>query len=104
MKTASLLAQHRRNFTRLPLPIERLEFAEANQRLHVYYCLWEDRASPNAEGSALLTRENRLRAVIDGRRHLGQRVLEVVIAGIDSAEKADEEFAAELLKWIRIER
>ena len=88
----------------LNLPIHRLEFTDSGQRLHVYYCLWEDRTSPNAEGPSLLTRENRLRAVIEGRRHLGQRVLEVVIAGIDSPEKADEEFAAELPKWIRIER
>jgi exosortase/archaeosortase family protein len=88
----------------LSLSMERLEFSSSGQKLHVYYCLWEDHVLPNPEGAAPLTRENRLRAVLDGRRHLGQRVLEVVIAGIDSPEKADEEFAAELPKWIRMER
>jgi exosortase/archaeosortase family protein len=88
----------------ISLPIERLEFASGGQSLHVYFCLWEDRTSPDAEGPQLLTRENRLRAVMEGRRHLGQRVLEVVIAGIESPQKADEEFAAELPKWIKMER
>jgi exosortase len=88
----------------LDLPIERLEFTQADQQLHVYYCLWEDRVSPGAEGPQLLTRENRIRAVLQGRRHLGQRVLEVVIVGNQTAESADEAFAAELPKWIKVKR
>jgi hypothetical protein len=88
----------------IELPIERLEFAMPGRRVHVYYCLWEDRTSPTPVEPALLTRENRLRAVLEGRRHLGQRVLEVVIAGIDSPERADEAFGAELPNWIKMER
>jgi exosortase len=86
----------------IDLPIERLEFKHAGQRWHVYYCLWEDRA-PRADGGPLaLSRENRLRAIAEGRRHLGQRVLEVVIAGIDSPERADAEFESTAAKWITV--
>lgn len=86
----------------IDLPIERLEFKHAGQRWHVYYCLWEDRAPRPDDASRLLTRGNRLRAILEGRRHLGQRALEVVIAGIDSPERADEEFAAALKGWVKL--
>jgi exosortase len=85
----------------LELPIERLEFVKNGQRLHVYYCLWEDRRATDGGGPQLLTRANRLRAVLEGRRHLGQRVLEVVIEGIDSPQRADEEFAKQMPNWIQ---
>lgn len=87
----------------LELPIERIEFKKGNQRLHVYYCLWEDRTPRATQGPQLINRENRVRAALEGRRHLGQRVLEVVISGIDSPERADAEFAASLAKWIKPE-
>jgi exosortase len=82
------------------LPVERLEFTHGEQRWHVYYCLWEDRVGQAAPDAGLLTRAGRLQAVAEGRRHLGQRTLEVVITGVDSAERADEEFAEALGKWI----
>jgi len=83
----------------LTLPVERLEFKSGGQRWHVYYCLWEDMAFTPAPEP--LSRESRLRAVWQGRRLLGQRVLEVVIQGLDSPEKADAEFEKAAREWIR---
>ncbi len=85
----------------LELPVERLEFKHQERLWHVYYCLWEDRVSRGRGG--VLTRAERVRAVLEGRRHLGQRVLEVVISGVDSSERADEQFAEALSKWVVLE-
>jgi exosortase len=77
------------------LPFRHFEFqrafdGSAPQTAHAFYCLSEDRASG---GSASLdntaspgmfgnrskwTRSERLRAVLDGRRHLGQQVIEAI--------------------------
>jgi hypothetical protein len=57
--------------------------------LHVFYCLWSDRISPN--GKPLLedgSRASRLQAVLTGKRNLGQQVLEVVLQGPEAKEEA----------------
>jgi exosortase/archaeosortase family protein len=56
---------------------------------HVFYCLWSDRMPSEKEslwedGS----QGSRLRAVLAGRRNLGQRVLELVIQGPQSSDEA----------------
>jgi hypothetical protein len=88
------------NAAGLELPVERLEFTRTGETWHVYYVLWEDRLRRTPDDSGVLTRQGRLRAVLEGRRLLGQRVLEVVIAGVPSAQKADAEFEEALGQWI----
>src|SRR5207248_11806246 len=78
--------------TDLSLPFRHFEFRHGTneqptqQTAHAFYCLWEDRVSPSAIKSQLpematspsaWTRDERIRAVLDGRRHLGQQVLEL---------------------------
>jgi len=68
---------------------------------HAFYCLWEDRApSPSAAGSKLpqmatahstWTRDERIRQVLEGRRHLGQQVMEVVFVSSEQIPAADAE-------------
>jgi len=68
---------------------------------HAFYCLWEDRApSPSAAGSKLpqmatahstWTRDERIRQVLEGRRHLGQQVMEVVFMSSEQIPAADAE-------------
>jgi len=63
--------------------------------------LWEDRApSPSAAGSKLpqmatahstWTRDERVRQVLEGRRHLGQQVMEVVFLSSEQIPAADAE-------------
>jgi len=89
------------------LPFRHFEFRHgtpdnsAQQTAHAFYCLWEDRApSPSAGGSKLpqmaaasltWTRGERIRQVLDGRRHLGQQVMEVVFVSNGQISAADAE-------------
>jgi exosortase len=89
------------------LPFRHFEFRHdtpensAQQIAHAFYCLWEDRApSPSAAGSKLpqmaaahstWTRDERIRQVLEGRRHLGQQVMEVVFMGSEQIPAADAE-------------
>ena len=89
------------------LPFRHFEFRHstsedsAPQVAHAFYCLWEDRApSPSAAGSKLpqmsgsrssWTRAERLRTVIEGRRHLGQQMMEVVFISREPIPAADAE-------------
>jgi exosortase len=90
------------------LPFRHFEFrhgaseASAPQTAHAFYCLSEDRmprpsdAESNlaqmATASSSWTRPERIRAVLEGRRHLGQQVMEVVfISGSGQVSAADAE-------------
>ena len=90
------------------LPFRHFEFQRSfegspPQIAHAFYCLSEDRASG---GSASLgntdspgmfgnrsewTRSERLRAVFDGRRHLGQQVIEVIFISNEPLSAAEAE-------------
>ena len=64
-------------------------FEGGTQLMHVFYCIWADKVSPSElnlkeDGS----RSSRFDAVLAGKRHLGQQVLEVVITGPESMEAA----------------
>jgi hypothetical protein len=89
------------------LPFRHFEFRHdtpdnsGQQVAHAFYCLWEDRApSRSGAGSKLSqmaaahstwTRDERIRAVLEGRRHLGQRVMEVVFMSSGQMPAADAE-------------
>src|SRR5438093_10739178 len=93
--------------TSFSLPFRHFEFRHdtpansAPQVAHAFYCLWEDRApSASAAGSKLpqmatahstWTRDERIREVLEGRRHLGQQVIEVVFVSRDEIPAADAE-------------
>ena len=71
------------------LPFHHETFESGTKLLHIFYCLWSDRRAPNQ--SALAedgSRTSRLEAVLAGKRHLGQQVLEIVIQGPDSSDEA----------------
>lgn len=89
----------------LELPFRHFEFHRAfensaPQTAHAFYCLLEDRvrgpsaagASPRMSGSrSSWTRAERLRTVLEGRRHLGQQVIEVVFISSESVSAATAE-------------
>ena len=90
----------------IELPFRHFEFqrsfeGSAPQVAHAFYCLSEDRASG---GSASLgttdspgmfgnrsewTRSERLRSVLEGRRHLGQQVIEAIFISNESFSAAE---------------
>ncbi len=95
----------------LTIPFRHFEFSnEANGRTrfaHAFYCVWEDRVArqEGADASSGMSsapsdwsRMERLHAVIDGRRHLGQQVMEylLMVPRPMSAAEAEELFAAKV--------
>ena len=90
------------------LPFRHFEFqrsfeGSAPQTAHAFYCLSEDRLSgapaPPAPADAVgmfgsrseWTRAERLRTVLEGRRHLGQRVIEAIFISAEPLSSADAE-------------
>jgi exosortase len=89
------------------LPFRHFEFQHvasensAPQIAHAFYCLLEDRvpaaAAPNsnppqmAMAHSTWTRDERIRQVIEGRRHLGQQVMEIVFLSKEPLSSADAE-------------
>jgi hypothetical protein len=90
------------------LPFRHFEFQRAfgdsaPQTAHAFYCLSEDRASgptaasqgansPGMSGSrSEWTRAERVRSVREGRRHLGQQVIEAIFISNEPFSAADAE-------------
>ena len=90
------------------LPFRHFEFqrtfeGSAPQIAHAFYCLSEDRASGaltgfGGDGSPGMfgnrsewTRAERLRTVLNGRRHLGQQVIEAIFVSSEPFSAADAE-------------
>ncbi|HEX4706295.1 MAG TPA: exosortase/archaeosortase family protein [Candidatus Udaeobacter sp.] len=89
------------------LPFRHFEFQRAignsaPQTAHAFYCLSEDRAAessapaptslPGMTGSrSEWTRAERLRTVLEGRRHLGQQVIEAIFVSNEPFSSAEAE-------------
>ena len=90
------------------LPFRHFEFQRAfgglaPQTAHAFYCLSEDRASgPTAESQGAnspgmsrtrseWTRAERVREVLEGRRHLGQQVIQAIFISSEPFSAADAE-------------
>jgi hypothetical protein len=94
------------------LPFRHFEFQRAfgdfpPQTAHAFYCLSEDRAAGSSaprQGANLVanspgmfgsrsewTRAERLRTVLEGRRHLGQQVIEAIFISSEPFSAADAE-------------
>ncbi|HYG36430.1 MAG TPA: exosortase/archaeosortase family protein [Clostridia bacterium] len=70
---------------------------------HVFYCLWEDRASTQDFHTMSLTYVNRLEPVLAGRRNCGQRSLEIAVWGFEDAQEAEAAFRRQLTRLIKLE-
>jgi hypothetical protein len=90
------------------LPFRHFEFQRTfedstPQIAHAFYCLSEDRASgtstslartnsPGMSGSrSEWTRAERIRTVLEGRRHLGQQVIEAIFIGSEPLSAIEAE-------------
>ncbi|HTG27467.1 MAG TPA: archaeosortase/exosortase family protein, partial [Methylomirabilota bacterium] len=86
----------------------------SQQVAHAFYCLWEDRAASRSAAGAKLpqmsgsrsswTRAERLRTVIEGRRHLGQQMMEFVALsrGPIDDDEIDARFAQALQRLVKV--
>jgi len=70
----------------------------------VFFCLWE--ARPNKSERTEIGNEwerlFRLESVLRGERNLAQQVLEVIISGYDTPEKAEAAFRREIGALIEV--
>jgi hypothetical protein len=84
------------------LPVRRYIFTQQGQVLHVFYSIWEDHVPTNQDnliedGSVA----SRIAAVLAGKRHRGQQVLQVAILGPASADDAWSLLKSEIKGLIR---
>ena len=90
------------NVNGLDLPFKYQTFQAGDRLLHVFFCLWSDRVSLQANASAVDNPwSGRLRAVWKGERNLGQQVFEVVINGPETSDVALSLFKHQLPRLIR---
>ena len=102
----------------LALPFRHFEFRHGTredsmqQVAHAFYCLWEDRAPAALNRESLManppsawTRSERITAVLEGRRHLGQQVMELVVQtrGPLDLDQVEAKFAQDLPNLIKVE-
>jgi exosortase len=83
------------------LPFRIYRCADNGHTTFVFYCLWEDRAKQQQFQEEDLTVETRMTAVRLGRRHLGQRSLELSLWGARDTAQATELVRRELAKLVR---
>ena len=88
----------------LDLPFQSYRVFEQGHAVHVYYCLWEDRAINQAFKTERLTYGNRLGPVLAGRRNSGQRSLEIALWGVDDPQAAEAALKRQLEKLIVVEK
>jgi hypothetical protein len=85
------------NANGVALNFRHLTFTSGAKLLHVFYCLWSDKFSPHEQPQVEDDYQaSRLLAVMQGKRNLGQRVLEIVVTGPDSKDAAVELLKSQL--------
>ncbi len=78
-----------------PLRFRVYEFEQGGHPLFVYVCIQEDKIAPGTEArhAGEWNLQGRLRAVANGQRNLGQRLLEIAVIGLQNAGQANDAMA-----------
>jgi exosortase/archaeosortase family protein len=87
----------------LLLPFQSYLVKDEHGPLYVYYCLWEDRAVEPSPHTTAMTYATRLTPVLAGRRHSGQRSLELAISGITDPQAAEAALTRQLEQMLKVE-
>ena len=85
------------------LPIRCYVFETGEGVIQVFHCRWEAGVGNDAYVAHESARYNLIRAIWAGRGNKGQKVLEVIITGMDDPEQAKQALARELDKLIKVE-
>ncbi len=89
----------------LRLPFRTYTMEETGQTSFVFYCLWEDRALEQAfQRMDISDYGNRLNPVLEGRRNVGQRSLEVIVSGYADFDQAKAALLRQLQTMIKVEK
>jgi len=86
------------------LPFHQYIFSKEHVQLHVFYCRWEDQRADETHPATLRednSKFSRILAMLAGRRHRGQQVLEITLKGPDTSQQALAALAHELPHIIR---
>jgi exosortase len=86
----------------LALPVRHYVFEGRPGRVHVFYCLWEDREPARTFGAELLNYQNRFAPVLAGRRNRGQRSLELALWGVADPDAAELALRQQLDRLVRL--
>ena len=85
------------------LPIRCYQFQTPEGVIQVFHCRWEAGEANDAYATHESARYNLIRAVWAGRGNKGQKVLEVIITGMDDPDEAKQALARELDKLIKVQ-
>ena len=87
----------------LPLRFRAYEFEQNGRPLFVFVCVQEDKIGPGsgADSPNEWTTSGRLRAVWQGQRNLGQRLLEIAVIGFDDYAPARDATAATMRQIVQ---
>ncbi len=72
--------------------------------IYVFQCRWEAGGARNAHVEEESSRFNLIRGIWAGRGNKGQKVLEIVIAGVKGPEEATAAVTNQLEKMVMVER
>jgi exosortase/archaeosortase family protein len=86
------------------LPVQLYTFQSGSQTWQVYYIVWEDQSeqSPLDDPQDFYHYSTKLHAVMEGRRHLGQRVIEIVTSGYPNSAQGKTAVMDYLKKYLRV--
>jgi hypothetical protein len=89
----------------IALDFRSYEFEQNGQPLFVFVCIQEDkRLASGAGDTGQWSLGGRLRAALDGKRNLGQRLLELAVLGLNDFDQARVELAKTAEEIVRAEK
>ena len=86
------------------LPMRHYVFESSNGPLQVYQCQWQAGMGKDSYTADESSRFNLIRGIWAGRGNKGQKVLEIVITGIDDPVPAKAALERELARLIKVEK
>ncbi|HKP03050.1 MAG TPA: exosortase/archaeosortase family protein [Chthoniobacterales bacterium] len=87
------------------LDFQSYEFEQEGRPLFVFVCIQEDKRVPSDEKQpAEWNLQGRVRAAFQGKRNLGQRLLEIAVTGLDDSAKARDAVARTVNEMVAVEQ
>jgi hypothetical protein len=87
----------------IELPVRQYTFEQGGKLLQVFHCRWAAGAKEESYVAHDSARFNLVRGIWAGRGVHGQKVVEVLISGIDDPEVAKKEFLREMDQLIKVQ-
>lgn len=88
----------------VPLDFRSYEFEQNGRPLFVFVCIQEDkRLASDSTASEEWNVRGRLRAAFQGKRNLGQRLLEIAVSGLDDFGQASEAVGKSVSAVVKVE-